>query len=390
MRHPDIKGYVEKFSYSYERPSRFLFAVGLLFALLPLSALAQERWDNRGKSRDDVAATAADRIIRPVMQNKQLPGLVLGVVKNGHVLVEKGYGVKSFESDATPDENTVFFIGSLSKAITAVGAMLLVQEGKLDLDAPASRYVKALPRNWQAITVGQFLAHQSGIPQLNRKFPTFREMLRSADGIPLRFPPGTRQEYNNFNFAVAGKIIEAISGTKYLKFMKRRVFGPLHMDTTGVNVVGRNAAAAYRPVGANLRPTAHRFKGGPYGVPAGHLQSTLADLLKFYEAIRTGRLLNPATYEQMVTRINPRFSGTPGWFEKKAGRNSIVTKNGATQGFHSIMSFVSGKGDAVVMLWTSQKPKGNGLPGVTNRLLLEICGIACRDEPEPDYSPENE
>ena len=69
---------------------------------------------------------------------------------------------------------------------------------------------------------------------------------------------------------------------------------------------------------------------------------------------------------------------------------SIVTKNGATQGFHSIMSFVSGKGDAVIMLWTSQNPTGNGLPGVTNRLLFEVCGIACSDAPEVDHDPEDE
>jgi CubicO group peptidase (beta-lactamase class C family) len=391
MSHLYKKRCSAKFACRHGRAFWRLFSIGLFFTLLPLSALAEGPWKSAEKQSVGDVGAVADGIIQSAMQNKQLPGLVLGIVRDGRVVVKKGYGVKSFSSNATPpDEYTVFSIGSLSKALTGVGAMLLVQEGKLDLDAPASRYLKGLPRNWQTITVGQFLAHQSGIPQLNKKLPTFMQMLRSADGISLSFPPGTRQEYNNFNFAVAGKIIEAVSGTKYLNYMKRRVFDPLHMDHTGANVVGRNAATAYRPAGRSLRPTAHRFKGGPYGIPSGHLQSTLADLLKFYEAIRTGRLLSPAAYDQMITRVNPNFSGTPGWFERKAGRYSIVTKNGATQGFHSIMSFVSDKGDAVVMLWTSQKPKGNGLPGVTNRLILEICGVARIDEPEADYDPEDD
>jgi CubicO group peptidase (beta-lactamase class C family) len=350
--------------------------VALLLTLLPVSVSAQGKWVKPEKQPgSSIAAGTADRIILPAMKQKQFPGLVLGVVKHGQVVVKKGYGVKSFASGEAPGENTVFYIGSLSKALTAVGAMLLVEQGKLDLDAPAGNYLKGLPRSWRQITVKQFMAHQSGIPQLNWKFPTFKEMLKSAEDKPLSFAPGTKQEYNNFNFAVTGKIIEAASGMKYLNYMKQKVFGPLHMDHTGFDIVSRDAATGYRPDKGNPRPIKHQMKGGPYAIPSGHLQSTLADLLKFYDALQTGKLLKPATYKQMITRINPSLSGTPGWFERKAGGDSVVSKNGAVPGFHSIMSFVSGKGDAVVMLWTSQKPKGNGLFKATNRLLNQICNV---------------
>jgi len=86
----------------------------------------------------------------------------------------------------------------------------------------------------------------------------------------------------------------------------------------------------------------------------------------------------------MITRVNPNLSGTPGWFERKAGKYSIVTKNGAVPGFQSLMSFVPGSGDAVVMLWTSQKPKGNGLLRPMNRLLNRICGIPVGRQTIPD------
>ena len=348
----------------------------LLFGgLLASSVTAQDRRERSDRGNDGTAEAVADRIVPPAMQRKQLPGLSMVVVKDGRVVLLKGYGVKSFTSGQAPDENTVFYIGSLSKALTAVGAMLLVQQGKLDLNAPASTYLSGLPKSWRQITVKQFMAHQSGIPQLNGKLPTFRLMLRSADGIPLSFQPGTSQEYNNFNFAVVGKIIEAVSGTEYLDYMKRYVFGPLHMNRTGWNINGKNVATGYRFAGGGLVPIEHRMKGGMYAIPSGHLQSTVADLLKLYEALRTGRLLKPSTYNLMVTRVNPNLSGTPGWFERKVGRYSIVTKNGAVPGFNSLMSFVPGSGDAAVMLWTSQKTKGNGLSRPMNKLLNRICGV---------------
>ncbi|MGB6063371.1 MAG: serine hydrolase domain-containing protein [Desulfomonilaceae bacterium] len=357
---------------------------GLLSTPLSASAPAQGKWIKpEGPHARNFAEALADRIIVPAMRRKQLPGLVVGVVKDGKVVVEKGYGVKSFESDEAPDENTVFYIGSLSKAITAVGAMLLVEQGKLDLDAPAGKYLKRLPKSWQSITVKQFMAHQSGIPEMGWKYPTFLEMLKAAEGVPLDFEPGTNQEYNNFNFAVVGKIIEAVSGMRYMNYMHKMVFGPLHMNHTGSRVASRNIAAGYRSVRGELIPIKHRIKGGPYAIPSGHLQSTLADLMKFYQALRTGTLLNQATYESMIRRINPNFSGTPGWFEKKAGEYSVVSKNGSVPGFHSIMSFVPGKGDAVVMLWTSQKPKRNGLFIVRNRLLHQICNIPLPRRAQP-------
>ena len=174
-----------------------MLLVGLLLIVVPAAPSAQEKnaTEERQYGRDFPEA-ASDRIIKPAMQEKRLPGLVLGVVRNREVVVKKGYGVKSLESRAAPDENTVFHIGSLSKSLTAVGAMLLVEQGSLNLDAPAITYVKGLPESWRSITVRQFMAHQSGIPQLNRKLPTFQQMLRSADGFPLGFAPGTDQEYS--------------------------------------------------------------------------------------------------------------------------------------------------------------------------------------------------
>src|SRR5208283_2587175 len=108
-------------------PALFTFSAGIV-----LGQGNGERPYN--PSRDNTEATA-DRIIRPAMREKQLPSLALGVVKNGRVAVKKSYGVRSLDSGIPPDENTVYYIGSLSKAVTAVGVMMLREQGKINLNA---------------------------------------------------------------------------------------------------------------------------------------------------------------------------------------------------------------------------------------------------------------
>jgi len=301
-------------------------------------------------------------------------GLVLGVVKNGAVILRKGYGVKSLTAPGAPDADTIFYIGSLSKAVTAVGLMRLVEAGSVRLGDPIGKYLPGLPVDWHPITVAQFMAHQSGIPPMEKKLPTFEAMIAGAENAPFSFPPGSRQQYNNFNFAVIGKLIEAVSGKSYLDSMRASVFAPLGMTRTGSGLEDANEATGYRP-GPPPAPIDHRIKGGEYGIPSGHLQSTLNDLLSFSVGLLGHALLNAPTTNQMCQRVQPRFSATPGWFEEPAGKFSVVTKNGATQGFHSILSFVPKKGDAIVMIWTGQKPKDNSLARETRVLLNEICGV---------------
>ena len=343
----------------------------LIFALaLPLPAAP----DAGPKPVPAKAEAVADRILLPAMAKKELVGLVLGVVKDGAVILRKGYGVKSLTAPGAPDADTIFYIGSLSKAVTAVRLMRLVEAGSVRLGDPIGKYLPALPVDWHGITVAQFMAHQSGIPPMERKLPNFDAMIAEAQNLPLSFPPGSRQLYNNFNFAVIGKLIETLSGKTYLESMRASLFVPLGMTRSGSGLEDPNEATGYRP-GPPPQPIEHRIKGGDYGIPSGHLQSTLNDLLSLTVGLGGHALLNAATTDLMGQRVQPRFSGTPGWFEESAGGLSVVTKNGAGQGFHSIVSFVPKKGDAVVMIWTSQKPKDNSLARETRLLLNEICGV---------------
>jgi CubicO group peptidase (beta-lactamase class C family) len=353
------------------------FAFVLLLALAsPLLAAPKEKKPAPAAGNPE---TLADQIILPAMREKQLVGLALGVVKDGQVILRKGYGVKSLTAPGAPDADTIFYIASLSKAVTAVGFMRLVEAGKVSLTDPIGKYLPDLPQPWQQIKVAQAMAHQSGIPQLGKKLPTFEEMIASARTQPLAFSPGSKQEYNNFNFAIVGKLIEKISGQTYLDYMKQAVFDPLGMTRTGYGLEDANEAISYRP-GTPPQPIDHRLKGGEYGIPSGHLQSTVNDLLRFYDGLRRHALLKVPTMQQMIARVQPNLTGTPGWFEQPAGEFSLVTKNGSAQGYHSLLAFVprkgqAGQGQAGVMIWTAQKPEGNNLSREMKMLLNQICGV---------------
>jgi CubicO group peptidase (beta-lactamase class C family) len=329
-----------------------------------------------GRDGREPVGAVVDRVVRAAMARHDTPGLMIAVVDQGRVVVERGYGVKQLGSPAPPDEDTAFYIGSVSKSVTAVGAMLLVEQGKLDLDQPIERYVQGLPRPWRRIALRQFMTHTSGIPQVP-KSSSFAGALARVAGAPLKFQPGSDQEYNNFNFAVTGQAIEAASGLPYLDFMRRNVFAPLHMDHTGVDLQSTDRATGYSDTPRGRRA------GGPevaaYGTPSGGLQSTVADLLKLDAALREGRLLRPATVQAMFEPTVPpgsrhAWSFTPGWLSRSGGGVQVVAKNGGVRGFHSMWQIVPSRGISVIMLW-NLAGKGNDLWADTAQLLDDAFGI---------------
>jgi CubicO group peptidase (beta-lactamase class C family) len=317
-----------------------------------------------------------DRIVKEAMAKHDTPGLMVAVVDHGNVVVERGYGVKKLGSPEPPDADTVFYIGSVSKAVTAVGAMLLVQQGKLDLDQPVSTYLEGLPPTWRHIKVRQFMTHTSGIPQVP-KARTFADALARVAGVPLDFKPGSSSEYNNFNFAVTGQVIETLSDQPYLDFMRQNVFAPLHMDHTGIGVQSPNQATGYHDAPKG------RVAGGPdvvlYGVPSGGLQSTVADMLKLDAALREGRILRPATAKAMYEPTVPPGSHhpwnfTPGWQSRVGGGVQVIAKNGGVTGFISMWQIVPSRGASVIMLWNLAH-KGNDWWDETAQIWQDAFGI---------------
>jgi CubicO group peptidase (beta-lactamase class C family) len=353
-------------------------AISLLLAISTAPIVAQEKSKPRDRAHVDPAhlSAAADRIVERFMKEKHVPGLVLAVIRDGKVVVEKGYGVRTPEDNQRPDSDTLFYIGSLSKALTGVGIELLAEQGKLKLDEPVSHYVKGLPKTWRPIPLKFFLAHQSGIPEITAKKPSFEEMLRTADDLPLSFKPGTKQQYNNFNFAVAGMVIEGACGRPYLEFMREEVFKPLGMTRTGYGQTDSNSSPGHflRKTGRLEVVNEVVPKGGEYGIPSGFIQTTLSDLLRLYRAIQRHKLLPPPRTHEMLSPVTPGMSGTPGWFAREVNGVTIVAKNGAASGYSSQFQFVPGHGDGVIFIMNLQG-QALGTAALANDLLREVCGL---------------
>lgn len=333
------------------------------------------------------AATALERrvdaILAEEMQRQELPGAIVAVVRGGTVVVKKGYGEKLRGSGERPNSTTVFHIGSLSKALAAVGALTLVQRGQLGLDVPASRYLPELPPAWSAITVRQFLAHSSGIGDKVGKPATWQEALAGYAGVPLTFAPGTRTDYTNFNYAVVGRLVEAASGKPFVTFMREDVWGPLGMVDTGYPATARNLATGHEQRKGAWKEMLPEPQG-LYGVPSGFISTTLDDLVRLHAALERNVALDAATREEMLKPYpadKKRGTGMVlGWHASRAGgRNGplVVSKNGAGDGFSSLFTWLPGRGDAVIVV-VNRKGEGVDTARTVARLAAAAFGLELR------------
>jgi D-alanyl-D-alanine carboxypeptidase len=166
-----------------------------------------------------------------------VPGAAIIVVKDGHVIFRKGYGLANVELNVPITPEMVFRIGSVTKQFTAVALMMLVEQGKLSLQDDITKFFPAYPTGGKKITVENLLTHTSGIPDYMEKLwpARMREDLRLERLIEvfknagLEFEPGTKASYSNSNYILLGAIIEKLSGEEYRRFVEENIFKPLGM-----------------------------------------------------------------------------------------------------------------------------------------------------------------
>ena len=271
------------------------FLVALAASLSPPAARAQG------------VSERVDAYVKGRMAERQIPGLAVAVVKDGKVVKAKGYGAASVEFDVAADENTVFQMFSVSKAFAGLAAMKLVEDGRLSLDAPVSQFFEDAPEEWASLRVRHLLTHTSGLQSWssNPRFASLpdekRNELTKADAValvselPLKSAPGERWAYHLSGYVMLGVIVERLSGKSYAEFLAERVFAPSGMSATrfgGTSVlVRRRSPTAYNRQTGELRPWLFPF--GEKDYPAAGLNSSAADLAKFFVALDGGKILKP-------------------------------------------------------------------------------------------------
>lgn len=330
-----------------------------------------------------------DKIITKAKNDEGFPGMAVAVIRNGKVVFKKTYGVKSEESKGDINENTAFSIGSVSKAFTGIGVMLLVQKGKIALDQPVKKYMKnLLPEKWGDITIRQFLTHTSGIPDLkgDKNTTSFEQTIEGARNLPMAFKAGKKQQYNNFNFAVLGKLIETVSGMSYLDYMNKNIFQPLQMDRTGVNSGGKNIAMGHLLKNEKMKEMETHFSAGDYGVPSGGLQTSLSDFIKLGQGLNENKLLDKKTTTLMWTPYSDKLSNTPGWHSRVAKKEVIIHKAGGGTGIGSTCDFKIVPSRKLYIIVMTNKANNTISPAdISDDILLK-----CFDIPKGDENNEGE
>jgi CubicO group peptidase (beta-lactamase class C family) len=181
--------------------------------------------------------------LRREMQERRIPGLQIAVVKDGKIVLLKSLGNADIQHSVAVTNKTVFPIYSCTKAFTGVAIMQLVEQGKLDLAAPVSRYLDGLPPSWQPITIRQLLTHVSGLPNILGlmdpvtyglpRGTTEEELWTRLKSMPLLSPPGERFSYNQTNYALLGKLIDKLSGKPFAQVFKESQFQIAGLQSTG-------------------------------------------------------------------------------------------------------------------------------------------------------------
>ncbi|MGH7461500.1 MAG: serine hydrolase domain-containing protein [Longimicrobiales bacterium] len=256
------------------------------------------------------AAATIDSIIRYEMQQRRVPGLAIAVVENGKVIYKRAYGTANLETGTPLTTDAVFELASVTKQFTAAAIMLLVEEGKVGLDDPITRYIDGTPATWSAITVRQLLTHTSGmhaqgVPRIEGSAPlniTTKAAFTFIAAQPMRFAPGQEGWYSDPGYFLLGMIIEKASGQTYRQFMQQRIFAPLGMANSSILdklKVLKGRVPTYMLRDGELL---NWRRDWDYELPSFFgIWSTLDDLVKWDAALRGNVLLKPASLQQMWT-----------------------------------------------------------------------------------------
>lgn len=253
-----------------------------------------------------------DAFVREQMTANHIPGLSLAVVRDGKVVLAKGYGMANLELSAPVTEKTAFAIYSITKTFTGVATMMLVEEGKIALEDPISKHLAGLPAALNRVTIRHLLTHTSGIKEfcavpskpcdVSSDF-TQAEVIKLVASYPLDFPSGERWEYGNTGYFLLGMLIEKVSGKSYEQFLRERIFAPLEMRDTRLENYTElipNRANGYTWKNGGYR-NALRVSPTLTFSPAG-LVSTVLDLAKYDAALYTEKLLKKRTLDEMWTK----------------------------------------------------------------------------------------
>ena len=286
-----------------------------------------------GLSSERLARLAG--VIRRDVETKIIPGAVIAIARAGRVGYAEAFGWRDREAQAPMTIDAIFRIASMTKPMTSVAAMMLSEEGRLEIAAPVAQYIPEFAeatvgveraKAWRTMTVQDLLRHTSGLTyaqfgdspvqmiwrdaKLMEEGQTNAELVAKLARLPLMFEPGTTWEYS-MSTDVLGRVVEIVSGKSLSEFFAERICRPLDMTDTGFAALGERAGRVAEPqtdsATGNRPPMRNVTRANSWHSGGGGAVSTAADYLRFCQMLLNGgeldgvRLLAPKTVAHMAS-----------------------------------------------------------------------------------------
>jgi D-alanyl-D-alanine carboxypeptidase len=353
----------------------------LLIAMLPCARAQAPKPTDPPKAFD---LAAIDAYVAAQVREQGYAGLALTIMRDGKVVMAKGYGERLVEEGAPVEPDTPFAVGSVTKQFTCACILLLAEEGKLSIDDKVSKYEPKLTRAGD-ITLHDLMTHLSGYPDfypldfVDRRLvkPILPEaLLAEYAGAKLDFDPGERWSYSNTGYTLLGHVVAKVSGKPFGQFLKERILDPLGMTHSafepGPEIKGQTKGYTSFALGP-LEPAEPEANGWLYA--AGGLWASAPDLARWDLALMEGRVLKPESYRLMTTPRPLKSGHTTGYGcglnVRQIEGETVLTHGGAVSGFLSVNALVPRTKSAVILLTNTEHLSSDSLHSTILRLLLD-------------------
>lgn len=319
-----------------------------------------------------------------------VPGIAVAIVKDDRVIWSHGFGLRDVEMSKPVTPDTLFAIGSCSKAFTAMSVLMSQEDGKLSLTDSPKKYLPYFKLKDQEadskITLSDLLCHRSGLDRTDLAWYTNRrlstaDVIRIAGEAQQASKLGEKMHYQNVMFAVAGHIVETVQGTTWRGFLGKRIWDPLGMKAT--NATGREMARARdHAIGYAVDPESGRTTPLPFHdiqnvAPAGAINSSVKEMAQWVRLMLNGgivdgnRLLSEKSFAELTVshgRFSPGTDYGYGWFLQDWHGHKLVQHGGNIDGFSAMTAFMPDQRLGLVALTNAE---ATALPAVTMETVFK-------------------
>ena len=373
----------------------FIFCCGTVFRIEAQDSLSYEQKKTINISQD------VDEIAKKALSVFSVPGVAVGIFVDGKVVVAKGYGVKNVEKALPVTENTLFAIGSCTKAFTAFILAQLVDEGKLSWDDAVVKYLPEFrlqdPFASPQVTIRDLLAHRTGLARHDMLWGLNSQFKRAdiLKALPYLEPAcGLREkfQYNNLMYTIAGMVVEKITGQSWEEAVSRRIFIPLGMSNSNTSIDSLQKSEDFSmPYDAKAGKGAIAFRDLQAVAPAGAINSNVSDMLKWIrlqlsDGIYLGNsLVSKERVQEMHTVQMETMNAPPseeifafgyglGWGTGVYGNKYLLQHQGGIDGFISMVSLVPSEKIGIVVLTNSGSEGSYVAAAMSNTILDALLG----------------